>query len=708
MPLSSRPVWPHCDSPAPAEVAGEKDACGVGFLANLKGETSHWVLKQALRGLDCMEHRGGCGGDGDSGDGAGVLCGIPWTYLEAVWPEAAAASAATRGLGMVFLPAEAGKRDQAKAFCDEEAQALGLRSLGWRSVPVDPSVLGPLARGTAPVIEQWLLAADCDGDALEALLFRLRRRCGDRARSVWGAVPSDLYFASLSSRTVVYKGMVRSEVLSAYYGDLRDERFAVSFAVYHRRFSTNTLPRWPLAQPMRLLGHNGEINTLLGNLNWARAAEADLDAVWGEAASDLKPVVNSAFSDSANLDATLELLVRSGRPITESLLTLVPEAFRDQPALADKPAVQAFYEYSACTQEPWDGPALLVFADGRSVGATLDRNGLRPARYCITSDGFVVMGSETGVVELEESRIIEKGRLGPGQMLAVDLENGRLLHNWDVKQEVAARHPYGQWLAEHRRTLTAQPWTQERQLADLELLQQQTAFGFTAEDFDLVIEDMAGAAKEPTYCMGDDIPLAVLSDKPHLLYDYFKQRFAQVTNPPIDPLREKLVMSLEMHLGKRGSPLKPEAAAAAVLHLNSPILNEAELAAATQQGIASRTLSTLMPITGGPAGLEAALTQLCSDAEAAVRSGNQILVLSDRGITATTSYIPPLLAVGAVHHHLLNQGLRLQTSLVAETAQCWSTHHLASDRLRRQRCLPLAHLGDHASLAGPSQDAEID
>jgi len=577
----------------------------------------------------------------------------------------------------VFLPAEAGKRDQAKAFCDEEAQALGLRSLGWRSVPVDPSVLGPLARGTAPVIEQWLLAADCDGDALEALLFRLRRRCGDRARSVWGAVPSDLYFASLSSRTVVYKGMVRSEVLSAYYGDLRDERFAVSFAVYHRRFSTNTLPRWPLAQPMRLLGHNGEINTLLGNLNWARAAEADLDAVWGEAASDLKPVVNSAFSDSANLDATLELLVRSGRPITESLLTLVPEAFRDQPALADKPAVQAFYEYSACTQEPWDGPALLVFADGRSVGATLDRNGLRPARYCITSDGFVVMGSETGVVELEESRIIEKGRLGPGQMLAVDLENGRLLHNWDVKQEVAARHPYGQWLAEHRRTLTAQPWTQERQLADLELLQQQTAFGFTAEDFDLVIEDMAGAAKEPTYCMGDDIPLAVLSDKPHLLYDYFKQRFAQVTNPPIDPLREKLVMSLEMHLGKRGSPLKPEASAAAVLHLNSPILNEAELAAATQQGIASRTLSTLMPITGGPAGLEAALTQLCSDAEAAVRSGNQILVLSDRGITATTSYIPPLLAVGAVHHHLLNQGLRLQTSLVAETAQCWSTHHLA-------------------------------
>ena len=685
MPLPSNPQWPHCDSPAPAAVAGEKDACGVGFLASLKGEASHWVLQQALRGLGCMEHRGGCGGDGDSGDGAGVLCGIPWSYLEAVWPEVAAAAGTPRGLGMVFLPADAAKREQAKAFCAEEAEKLGLRSLGWRAVPVDPAVLGPMARSTAPAIEQWLLSGSETGDALESLLFRLRRRCGDRAREAWGPGPSDLYFASLSGRTLVYKGMVRSEVLAAFYGDLRDERFAVSFAVYHRRFSTNTLPRWPLAQPMRLLGHNGEINTLLGNLNWARASEANLDAVWGEAAADLKPVVNPAFSDSANLDATLELLVRSGRPITESLLTLVPEAFRDQPELADKPEITAFYEYSACTQEPWDGPALLVFADGRSVGATLDRNGLRPARYCITSDGFVVMGSETGVVELEESQIIEKGRLGPGQMLAVDLEQGRLLHNWEVKQEVASRHSYGAWLAEHRRSLAAQPWQQERQLADLELLQKQTAFGFTAEDLELVIEDMAGAAKEPTYCMGDDIPLAVLSDKPHLLYDYFKQRFAQVTNPPIDPLREKLVMSLEMHLGKRGSPLRPDAASAAALHLASPILNEAELAAVGTQGIPAITLSTLMPITDGPSGLEAAVNRLKAEAEAAVRAGQQILVLSDRqgldgqpgGINATTSYVPPLLAVGAVHHHLLGLGLRLQTSLVVDTAQCWSTHHLA-------------------------------
>jgi glutamate synthase (ferredoxin) len=687
MPSFSAPLWPHCDSPAPAAVAGEKDACGVGFLANLQGSPNHWVLRQALRGLRCMEHRGGCGGDGDSGDGAGILCGIPWSYLEAVWPAAAGGEAGVRGLAMVFLPSDPSRREEARRFCEEEAAGVGLRSLGWRPVPVDAAVLGPLARDTAPVIEQWLLLAPgasaavaADVDALEALLFRLRRRAVDRTREAWGSDIGNLYFASISARTVVYKGMVRSEVLDRFYADLRDERFTVSFAVYHRRFSTNTLPRWPLAQPMRLLGHNGEINTLLGNINWASAAEANLEAVWGDAASDLRPLVNPAFSDSANLDATLELMVRSGRPITDSLLTLVPEAFRDQPELDGREQIRAFYEYNACLQEPWDGPALLVFSDGRMVGATLDRNGLRPARYCITSDGYVVMGSETGVVELEESNIIEKGRLGPGQMLAVDLEQGRVLRNWEVKEESASRLPYGAWLAEHRRDLAAGAWEQERRLGDLELLQQQTAFGFTAEDLDLVIEDMAGAGKEPTYCMGDDIPLAVLSSKPHLLYDYFKQRFAQVTNPPIDPLREKLVMSLEMHLGQRGSALRPEPSGAAVLHLDTPVLNEAELAELGRHGLALATLSTLLPVAEGPAGLERAVNHLCAEAENTVRAGHRILVLSDRqaaGISPTSTYIPPLLAVGAVHHHLLRLGLRLQCSIVADTAQCWSTHHLA-------------------------------
>jgi glutamate synthase (ferredoxin) len=675
-------VWPYCDSPAPEVVAGEKDACGVGFLAQLQGQASHWVLEQALRGLGCMEHRGGCGGDGDSGDGAGVLCEIPWSYLKAVWPEAAAA----RGLGMMFMPTDASRRAEVRGLCDEEARALGMQPLGWRTVPVDPAVLGPLARATAPVIEQWVLNGDADNATFDGQLLRLRRRIGARVRAVLGAeVAQDVYVASLSSRTVVYKGMVRSEVLAQFYADLQDPRFEVSFAVYHRRFSTNTLPRWPLAQPMRLLGHNGEINTLLGNLNWAKASEASLENVWGEAADDLIPVVNPAFSDSANLDATLELMVRSGRSITDSLITLVPEAFRNQPDLDSRPDVTAMYEFNAGIQEPWDGPALLVFADGKRVGATLDRNGLRPARWCTTADGFVIMGSETGVVDLSDKTIVQKGRLGPGQMVAVDLERGELLDNWSVKEDAARRFPYADWLKQHRRGVAPQPWTQDRKVGELDLLRLQTAMGFTAEDFDLIIEDMAALGKEPTYCMGDDIPLAVLSDKPHLLYDYFKQRFAQVTNPPIDPLREKLVMSLEMHLGERRPALKPQPEAASVIHLDTPVLNEAELAAISQQGLPVKTVSTQVAVESCAGGLQQAIAALCSVAEQAVRDGAQVLVLSDRvdgagaavQLTPTTVAMPALLAVGAVHHHLLRQKLRLQCSLVVDTAQCWSTHHMA-------------------------------
>ena len=675
-------AWPYSDSAAPEAVAGEKDACGVGFVAQLHGQTSHWVLEQALRGLGCMEHRGGCGGDGDSGDGAGVLCQIPWDYLREIWPEAASA----KGLGMMFMPKDAGCREDVRLLCDEEATTLGLRSLGWRTVPVDPGVLGPMARETAPVIEQWVLDGHAEDSDFEGLLMRLRRRIGARIRAAFEADGEhDLYVASLSSRTVVYKGMVRSEVLAQYYADLRDPRFAVSFAVYHRRFSTNTLPRWPLAQPMRLLGHNGEINTLLGNLNWAKASEATLENVWGDAADDLIPVVNPAFSDSANLDATLELMVRSGRTITDSLITLVPEAFRNQPDLDSRPEVTAMYEFNAGIQEPWDGPALLVFADGRRVGATLDRNGLRPARWCTTEDGFVIMGSETGVVDLSDKTVVQKGRLGPGQMLAVDLETGQLFDNWSVKEDAAARFPYSQWLQQHRRDVDPQPWTQNRQVGELDLLRLQTAMGFTAEDFDMIIEDMAALGKEPTYCMGDDIPLAVLSDKPHLLYDYFKQRFAQVTNPPIDPLREKLVMSLEMHLGERRPALKPQAEAAAVIHLETPVLNESELVAISQQGLPVTTLSTQVAVQACTGGLKASLDALCQAAEKAVRDGAQVLVLSDRvdasgaaaHLNATTAAMPALLAVGAVHHHLLRQKLRLRCSLVADTAQCWSTHHIA-------------------------------
>tara|TARA_Y100001968_G_scaffold104654_1_gene94597 strand:+ start:6956 stop:11542 length:4587 start_codon:yes stop_codon:yes gene_type:complete len=669
--------WPYCDSSSPKALSGERDACGVGFLAQIEGNQSNWVLRQALKGLSCMEHRGGCGGDGDSGDGAGILCQIPWSYLSEIWDAAQHAPKGSTGLGMLFMPQNETLRRDAKIFCEEEAEYLGLTSLGWRTVPVNSSVLGKLAKENAPFICQWMVKGKQKGKLLDSTLFRLRRRIGKRAKEAWGEKSIDLYIASLSTQTIVYKGMVRSEVLESFYQDLQDKRFKISYAVYHRRFSTNTLPRWPLAQPMRLLGHNGEINTLLGNLNWAKASENNLKTIWGDSAKDINPIVNDDFSDSANLDAMLELYVRSGRPITDSLLTLVPEAFRDQPELNDKPEITAFYEYSAGMQEPWDGPALLVFTDGSSIGATLDRNGLRPARYCITNNGFVIMGSETGVVDLDENQIIEKGRLGPGQMLAVDLEEGRLLRNWDVKKETATRYPYINFLKKKHIHISSQSWEKNLQLPKPDLLQQQTAFGFSAEDFDFIIDSMAGAAKEPTYCMGDDIPLAILSNKSHLLYDYFKQRFAQVTNPPIDPLREKLVMSLEMHLGKRSLPLRVEEISDPIIHLDSPILNEAELIKITQESLKTATLSTLFDISDGVNGLEKRLHLLCTEAEHLVNNGNEILILSDRNVNRHSSYVPPLLAVGAVHHHLLKKGIRLNTSLIVDTAQCWSTHHFA-------------------------------
>jgi len=667
---------PYCDSSSPKALVGEKDACGVGFLAQIESKASYWILEQALRALGCMEHRGGCGGDGDSGDGAGLLCEIPWNFFKQVWPETNS-SQKSSGIGMVFMPNDLNQRNKAKEIFEEEAKKLSLNSKGWRKVPVDLEVLGPLARSTAPFIEQWLIEGKQEEENLENLLFRLRKRIQNRCSNSLDNIEGDPYIASLSTRTIVYKGMVRSQVLAEFYRDLKDERFEISFAIYHRRFSTNTLPRWPLSQPMRLLGHNGEINTLLGNLNWAKATEVHLEEIWGESSKDIEPVVNASFSDSANLDATLELLVRSGRPITDSLLTLVPEAFRDQPELEKQPEINSFYEYSACTQEAWDGPALLVFSDGCFIGATLDRNGLRPARYCVTKNNLVIMGSETGVVEIDESNILEKGRLGPGQMLAVDLIEGRLLKNWEVKKEAANRHPYQDWLTKNCLTLNEQPWQDESNFSDLELLKTQTAFGFSAEDLEIIINDMATGAKEPTYCMGDDIPLAILSNKPHLLYDYFKQRFAQVTNPPIDPLREKLVMSIEMNLGKRGSPLAPKDNSFSVINLHSPILNENDLNQLGNKGLVVKTISTLIEISEGFQGLGQSLQNICLEAASAVKSGSKILILSDRGISQNKTYIPPLLAVGAVHHYLLEHKLRLDASIVVDTAQCWSTHHVA-------------------------------
>jgi len=662
----------------------ERDACGVGFIANPSGGANHSIIQKALTALTCLEHRGGCSADQDSGDGAGIMTAIPWELL-APWfaeqnidilqePEF------KYGVGMVFLPPDTATAIEARQIIETDLKQEELVVVGWREVPVKPEVLGVQARENQPRIEQVIVysAKGNIGDDLDRQLFLARRSSGVALKEdglIWG---ENVYICSFSCRTIVYKGMVRSAILGEFYLDLINPTYKSNFAVYHRRFSTNTMPRWPLAQPMRLLGHNGEINTLLGNINWMRAREGVLShPVWSDRLKTLIPFVDANNSDSANLDNVMELLVRTGRCPLEALMIMVPEAYKNQPNLKDLPEITDFYEYYSGIQESWDGPALLVFSDGKQIGACLDRNGLRPARYCITKDGVIMVSSEAGVVDIPEDQILEKGRLGPGQMIAVDLSTHEILKNWDIKQRVAHEHPYREWLQQYRQDAPPQPFVSEKQLAANDLLQQQTAFGYGAEDVDIQIADMASTAKEATFCMGDDIPLAVLSDKPHLLYDYFKQRFAQVTNPPIDPLRERIVMSLCMRLGKRGNllDLKPEDAR--LFKIDSPLLNEAELEALRQSNFPSITLSTLYGLEAGPNGAAIALTRLCEKAAAAVDQGCEIIILSDQGLTAEQTYIPPLLAVGAVHHYLIKIGKRLNASLVVETAQCWSTHHFA-------------------------------
>jgi len=657
----------------------------VGAIAACSGHATHDLIEQALTALSCLEHRGGCSADRDSGDGAGILSAIPWTLLaKELGDRGVTCPAPERGaVGMLFLPQDETEAAAARACVEAVLQNRGLELLAWRDVPVNPVVLGRQARENAPQIQQAIVTSATDsGDAMERSLYLARAEMV-KAVAASGQLrdPEEFYICSFSSRTIVYKGMVRSEVLGAFYRDLRDPAFISSFAIYHRRFSTNTMPKWPLAQPMRLLGHNGEINTLLGNINWAAARESDLanSPIWSaDELAALSPLVDQDKSDSANLDGFLELLVRSGRSPLEAITLAVPEAYKNQPDLAEHPEIVDYYEYYSGVQEPWDGPALLAFSDGKVVGAALDRNGLRPARYTITKDGYVVIGSEAGVVPLPEVDIVEKGRLGPGQALAVDLEQGTVLKNWDIKERVAKAQPYGQWVRAHRQTVAAGEFPSEVSRPPEELLRVQTAFGYNAEDVEMVIEAMATQGKEPTFCMGDDIPLAVLSEKPHLLYDYFKQRFAQVTNPPIDPLRESLVMSLNMLLGDRGNILEATPENAKQLKIESPVLNDAELEHVEASGFATTTLSTLFSVADGPDALAATVRQLQADAEAAVRAGTQIIILSDRaGIDEERSYVPPLLAVGAVHHHLIRHGLRCRVSLVVDTAQCWSTHHFA-------------------------------
>ncbi|GIL70387.1 hypothetical protein Vretimale_3573 [Volvox reticuliferus] len=668
------------------EILAERDACGVGFIASLKNIKSHSIIQQALQALGCMEHRGACSADNDSGDGAGLMTQIPWRLLKKELPQL---NELTTGVGMVFMPNDDQLEAQCKQILESVCTKEGVKVVGWRKVPVDHEVVGRFAKVTEPRIWQVLIEGKAGqvGDELERELFVVRKLVENAKNAMLPAdVGSDFYLCSLSSRTIVYKGMLRSAVVGTFYRDLENTDFESSFAIYHRRFSTNTTPKWPLAQPMRVLGHNGEINTLQGNLNWVVSREHELkNPIWKGREDELTPLCNAAQSDSANLDNVAELLVRTGVDPQEALMLLVPEAYRNHPDLVKEyPEVIDFYEFFEGLQEGWDGPALIVFSDGKRVGARLDRNGLRPARFWRTKD-MIYVASEVGVlgdVISNAENIVQKGRLGPGQMVCADLEKATFMETGAISKMVASSKPYSEWLKQCLRRLSdlgESTYLNEPMYDSATMLRLQAAIGMGAEDATMVVESQAQTGVEPTYCMGDDIPLAVLSDKPHMLFDYFKQRFAQVTNPPIDPLREGLVMSLEMRLGARGNLLAPGPDSYKQVLLDSPIILESELqAVASDKDLGTRLFKIFFDV-GKEGSLEASLRKLCADVEAAVRAGCQCVILSDRPDTMDPSKapIPALLAVGAVHHHLIRTALRSDTSIVADTGACFSTHHAA-------------------------------
>jgi glutamate synthase (ferredoxin) len=671
---SQRAAHPNLQHAPLYDPAYEHDACGTGFVARLAGAASHTIVRQALEALMNLTHRGAVDADAKTGDGAGIMLQTPGRLLarevatltgKQVSPHAVAA-------GMIFLPADAAQGQACRAMLDEALAGVGVEVLAWRAVPVNPQVLGDKAYETMPDIWQVLVAVP-DGDlmAFERALYLARRRA---EKVIAAAGVTGFSVPSLSARTLVYKGLFVGSDLGGFYADLTDPDCESALAVFHQRYSTNTFPTWGLAQPFRRIAHNGEINTLLGNRAWMRAREPELSAaVWGDAIHDLLPIIDSRGSDSASLDNLLELLELSGRDIIHAMAALLPEPWEKMTHMPE--ALRAFYAYHAALFEPWDGPAAIAFSDGRFAAATLDRNGLRPLRYSVTADGLVVVASETGVLDLAGAQVIERGRLGPGQMLAVDTATGTLWHNDDLKQELASRQPWQAWVSAGFHELAVAPLCMAES-DDPPLRLAQHVFGFTAEDQRLIIQPMAAEGKEPLWSMGDDAPLAVLSRYPRPLASFFRQRFAQVTNPPIDPLRESLVMALDVYLGPRRSILEQTPDHAQVLHLASPILNASQLDTLTDHGAV--TLDATFAVDPVVETLESALDRLVRDAKDAVTWGVPLIVLSDRAISADRAPVPMLLAVGAVHQHLIACGLRMRASIVCDTGDIWDVHQAAT------------------------------
>ncbi len=668
----------------------EHDACGIGFVADLSGRATHKMLDDALKCLERLAHRGAFDADGKSGDGAGVLCSIPNTMLNRELERIGlhAHRPGDIAVGMLFLPRDPQANAKAREIITAELAKRELEILMWRTVVHEPNVLGARALATLPDIQQVIVARPFTfrTEAEFDQHLYLVRRCIEHAAAEAGV--TDLYIPSFSCRTIVYKALVSAPSLRRFYIDLNDPDFKVNHCLFHQRYSTNTFPTWERAQPFRFIAHNGEINTVEGNQNWMKAREPELDSlIWGSEIDQLKPIVDTNSSDTGRLDNVVELVTLGGRDLRHTLKMMIPQAWEKDPDLA--PAEKGFFRFHAALMEPWDGPASIVFSDGTLVGIALDRNGLRPARYLQTKDGVVYAGSEIGALDVEPDRIVASGKLGPGMMICADLQARKLSTNDEILRELSTRKPYREWAAYNRVRLeeVAQIVIEQPVVDSETLLTKQAQFGWTSEELTLVIKTMFEDATEPVGAMGDDTPHAVLSPKPRPLFNYFKQRFAEVTNPPIDHLREDQVMSLRVLLGRRGNLLSETEELAHLIRLNSPVLSNEELKALQKiddSAFQSVVLDATFPVpSANPESgaqhpsLEMAVRKLCADAERSVRVGASILILSDKKTGPQRAVIPALLAVGAVHHHLMRKGLRSKASIVVETGEARETHHFA-------------------------------
>ncbi|HUM03182.1 MAG TPA: glutamate synthase large subunit, partial [Thermoanaerobaculia bacterium] len=667
----------------------EHDACGFGFVVDLNARPSHDIIRKALQVLLNLEHRGASGSEKDTGDGAGLLTQIPHPFLAArckglgvTLPDPGA-----YGVGMLFLPTDAPSRQFCERRLGEIAREEGLEVLGWRDVPTDDATLGPTARASQPVIRQAFVVpraaeATLRGDTFERKLYVVRRLV-EKAVSR-SALPgrADFYVSSLSHRTIVYKGMLNANQLSSFYPDLNDEGFAAALAMVHSRFSTNTFPSWSRAHPYRYISHNGEINTLRGNVNWMQARQRMFESrLFGDDLKKILPVIDLDGSDSSMFDNVLELLLLAGRSLPHALAMMIPEPWSKHESMS--PELKAFYEFHSCFMEPWDGPASIAFTDGTRIGAILDRNGLRPSRWLQTKDGLVVMASESGVLDIPPEKVVKKGRSRPGRIFLVDLDQKRIIPDREIKDDLANAAPYALWLEEHLVRLRDLPEPPAVIEPDHEtVLRRQETFGYTLEDVRMLNDPMAASGTEPLGSMGIDVPLAVLSEEPQLLYDYFKQLFAQVTNPPVDADRETIVMAVDTAIGPEENLLEPTPRAALHFELGTPFLRNAELEKIRaldgkegSKGFKAITLPMLFKVHDGGKGLRKGVEDLRRRASEAIAEGHNILILSDRGHDETDAPIPALLALAAVQHHLLREGSRTRVGLVIESGEPREVHH---------------------------------